>query len=151
MGFFLLETLKTTLKMRNLTEDGQNQGIFFQIFQFLKKGRGDLPLLPLLVTRLSDHYARNIYMKVSLRKAVPWILLTSKVLYWKISKFFRKYRSSHPEVFCKKGFLRSFTKIAGKYLCQSLYFLITLQPWGLQLYSERDSGTGVFLWILLNF
>ena len=81
MGFFLLETLKTTLKMRNLTEDGQNQGIFFQIFQFLKKGRGDLPLLPLLVTRLSDHYARNIYMKVSLRKAVPWILLTSKVLY----------------------------------------------------------------------
>ena len=46
MGFFLLETLKTTLKMRNLTEDGQNQGIFFQIFQFLKKGRGDLPLLP---------------------------------------------------------------------------------------------------------
>ena len=29
MGFFLLETLKTSFKMRNLTQDGHNQGIFF--------------------------------------------------------------------------------------------------------------------------
>ena len=27
--FFLLETLKTTFKMRNLTQDGHNQVIFF--------------------------------------------------------------------------------------------------------------------------
>ena len=57
MFFFLLETLKTTFKMRNLTQDGHNQGIFSQnlgtFFQFLKKGRGDLPPSPLLVTRLS--------------------------------------------------------------------------------------------------
>ena len=50
MFFFLLETLKTTFKMRNLTQDGHNQGIFSQnlgtFFQFLKKGRGDLPPLP---------------------------------------------------------------------------------------------------------
>ena len=43
--YFLLETLKTTFKMRNLTQDGHNQGIFFQtlstFFQLLKKGRGD--------------------------------------------------------------------------------------------------------------
>ena len=47
MGFFLLETFKTTLKMRNLTQDRHNQGIFPQnqgtFFQFLKKGRADLP------------------------------------------------------------------------------------------------------------
>ena len=31
-------------------------------------------------------------------------------------------RSSRPEVFCKKGVLRNFTKFAGKHLCQSLFF-----------------------------
>ena len=31
-------------------------------------------------------------------------------------------RSSHPEVFCKKGVLRNFAKFTGKYLCQSLFF-----------------------------
>ena len=31
-------------------------------------------------------------------------------------------RSSHPEVFCKKGVLRNFAKFTGKHLCQSLFF-----------------------------
>ena len=31
-------------------------------------------------------------------------------------------RSSRPEVFCKKGVLRNFTKFIGKHLCQSLLF-----------------------------
>ena len=31
------------------------------------------------------------------------------------------YRSSHPEVFCKKGVLRNFAKFTGKHLCQSLF------------------------------
>ena len=31
-------------------------------------------------------------------------------------------RSSRPDVFCKKGVLRNFTKFTGKHLCQSLYF-----------------------------
>ena len=31
--------------------------------------------------RVSDHYARNIYLKKYLKVAVPWILLTSKRLY----------------------------------------------------------------------
>ena len=30
--------------------------------------------------RVSDHYARNIYLKVYLKIAVPWIILTSKIL-----------------------------------------------------------------------
>ena len=29
-------------------------------------------------------------------------------------------RSSRPEVFCKKGVLRNFTKFTGKHLCQNL-------------------------------
>ena len=33
------------------------------------------------------------------------------------------YRSSCPDVFCKKGVLRNFRKFTGKHLlCQSLYF-----------------------------
>ena len=30
-------------------------------------------------------------------------------------------RNSRPEVFCKKGVLRNFTKFKGKHLCQSLF------------------------------
>ena len=33
-----------------------------------------------------------------------------------------KYRSSRPEVLCKKDVLRSFIKFTGKHLCQSLSF-----------------------------
>ena len=32
------------------------------------------------------------------------------------------YRSSRPEVFCKKGILADFAKFTGKHLCQSLFF-----------------------------
>ena len=31
-------------------------------------------------------------------------------------------RSSRPEVFCRKGVLRNFTKFTGKHLCHSLFF-----------------------------
>ena len=41
-----------------------------------------------------------------------------------------KHRSSHPDVFCKKGVLRNFAKFTGKHLCQSLYFnkVASLRP-----------------------
>ena len=39
-----------------------------------------------------------------------------------IKKNMRTHRSSHPEVFCKKGVLRNFTKFTGKHPCQSLFF-----------------------------
>ena len=69
-------------------------------------------------------------MKVFLKVAVPLILLTSKIIYCKISKFVQKYRSSRPEVFCKKGVLGNFTKFAGKHLYQSLFLnkVATLNP-----------------------
>ena len=47
MSFFLLETLKTTFKMRNLTRDGHNLGIFFAkieaLFSIFEKGQGRPP------------------------------------------------------------------------------------------------------------
>ena len=58
-------------------------------------------------------------------------------------------RSSRSEVFCKKGVLNYFTKCTWKHLWQSLFFNKVA---GLSLQSQkRDSGTDVFLWILLNF
>ena len=32
------------------------------------------------------------------------------------------FQKQPPEVFCKKGVLRNFTKFTGKHLCQSLFF-----------------------------
>ena len=40
----------------------------------------------------------------------------------KIYDLVAKYGSSRPEVFCKKGALRNFTKFTGKHLCQGLFF-----------------------------
>ena len=34
----------------------------------------------------------------------------------------RSYRSSYPEVFCKKGVLENVAKFTGKHLCQILFF-----------------------------
>ena len=52
------------------------------------------------------------------------------------------YRSSRPEVFCKKGVLRNFAKYSGKHLRQSLFDKVTgLRPATLL---KRDPGTGVF-------
>ena len=40
------------------------------------------------------------------------------------------HRGSRPEMFCKKGVLRNFTKFTGKHMCQSLFFkkLAGLKP-----------------------
>ena len=38
------------------------------------------------------------------------------------------YRSSRPEVFCKKGVLRNFTTFTGKRLCQRLFFNKVVGP-----------------------
>ena len=50
----------------------------------------------------------------------------------------------------RNGVLRNFAKFIGKHLCQSLFFK-KVGGCSLQLYYKRDSGTGVFLWILQNF
>ena len=39
-----------------------------------------------------------------------------------MNSFIYAFRSSRPELFCKKGVLKDFTKFTGKHLCQSLFF-----------------------------
>ena len=46
-----------------------------------------------------------------------WIQIT--LLRFQVS---HQYRSSRPEVLCRKGVLRNFAKLTGKHLCQGLFF-----------------------------
>ena len=53
---------------------------------------------------------------------------SDKIIYIYLRKVQANFRSSRPEVFCKKGVLRNFAKFTGKHLCWS-FFLIKLQVW----------------------
>ena len=55
-----------------------------------KNGRTEMFLAEVIGNSISDHYARNIYIKVFLIAAL-WILVRSNILYYKISKFAQKY------------------------------------------------------------
>ena len=54
-------------------------------------------------------------------------------------KWLCTYRSSRPEVFCKNGVLRNFTKVTGKHLCQSLFFNKVAGRWLLLYIKERTN------------
>ena len=56
-----------------------------------------------------------------------------------------KHRSSLPEVFCKRGVLKNFTKLTGKHLCRSLFLnkVAGLRP--ANSLKKRYFNTGVFL------
>ena len=50
-----------------------------------------------------------------------------KVILWKIVRLnsnWKRNRSSRPEMFCKKGVLKIFSKFTGKHPCHSLFFNI---------------------------
>ena len=60
------------------------------------------------------------------------------------------FKSSHPELFCKKGVFKNFTKFTGKHLCQSLFLnkVAGLRPATLL---KKRLWYSVFLWIFWNF
>ena len=62
----------------------------------------------------------------------------------------KNYRSSRPEVFCKKCFLKTFSKFTENTFAR-VSLLITLQASALQLELKRDSDVGLFFSILGNF
>ena len=59
------------------------------------------------------------------------------------------FRSSRPEMFCKKAVLRDFPKFTRKHLFQSLFFT-KVAGQGQQLYLKWDPVSWCFLWILWN-
>ena len=58
------------------------------------------------------------------------------------SHYQRKNRSSRSQIFFKISTFKEFAKFTGKHLCQSLRPTTLL---------KKDSGAGIFLWILRNF
>ena len=50
----------------------------------------------------------------------------------------------------QKSILKNLTKFTGKHLCRSLFFN-KVPAWALQLYLKRNTGVGVWSWILWNF
>ena len=71
--------------------------------------------------------------------------------YWTSTcNIYLKFKSSRPEVFCKKGVFRDFAKFTGKHLCQRHFFNKVA---GLRsaIVLKKPPETGVFLWILWNF
>ena len=63
-------------------------------------------------------------------------------LYRPSGPFLKVLKRPYSSVFCKRVDLENLVKFTWKLLCQSL---------SLQLLLKRDSGTGVFHWILRNF
>ena len=57
-----------------------------------------------------------------MRKGIGSVSIYVQVIVYLSLYDLHKCRSSRPEVFCKKGVLRNFTKFTGKHLCQSLFF-----------------------------
>ena len=116
----------------------------------------------LQLTRNSLHKKRNWFLDIKyiyfhcnfflqLQKYQSEVQSISIIRNW-FQVFLPPLRYSRPKVFCKKGFHKNFAKFTGKYQCQSL-ILKKLQAEACNFIKKetRDSGTGVFLWILWNF
>ena len=53
-----------------------------------------------------------------------FVNFTEKHLWYRLNEsIFLIKRSSHPEMFCKNSIPKNFTKLTGKHLCQSLFFI----------------------------
>ena len=71
-----------------------------------------------------------------------------RIVYKDKKSSFAHLQMQLPEVVYVKRCLKNFAKFSGKHLCQSLFFNKVAGLNCLQVYWKRDSGTGVFLWIL---
>ena len=65
-------------------------------------------------------YVPHFKMQENVYEGIKFLSFFQFISLWSLVLLLN--RSSHPEVFCKKGVLRSFAKFKGKHLCQSLFF-----------------------------
>ena len=73
-----------------------------------------------------------------------WILFS-----WKL--VLKQCKIGRLEVFCKNGVLNYFAKFTGIHVWPSLFLFSCLRTLSPHLYYLKDTGTGVFLWILQKF
>ena len=113
-------------------------------FSYLFNGTNQTKTL--FTSLLNKFFISNGRSIVGHLRGHPLFLWTNNIFQIHTSTIFYKYRSSRPEVFRKKSVLWNFTKFTGKHLCLSVFFnkVAGLRP------AKRDSGTGVFLWVLWN-
>ena len=71
-------------------------------------------------------------------------------LFWYCEQVILHRQKQHQRCYIKKDTRRNFAKFSGKHLCQGL-FLNKIADFRPATLLKRDSGTGVFLWILSNF
>ena len=92
-----------------------------------------------------DPWARmcSIFISIVISNTLSVAASISRIVIKKREGKPYQYRSIRLEMFCKKGVLRNFINLTGKHLCQSLFFN--------KVAGLRDSGRGVFLWVLWNF
>ena len=67
-----------------------------------------------------------------------------------LTGFKHSFKKQLSKVFYKKAILKNFAILIGKHLCWSPFSII-LQAYKPTILLQRDSNTGVFLWILQNF
>ena len=84
-----------------------------------------------------QHFISIIFSFVSQGWSCSYDSLSHVVNYYDIP------RSSHLQMFLKKGVLKNFAILTGKHLRQSLFFLLNCNPKGLQLY-QKETPTQVF-------
>ena len=76
---------------------------------------------------LSNRVFRKVLsILVSESKQISMLQLISS--FNEVNFFLIEFRSSRPEMFCRKGVLKNFAKFTGNHLCQSLFFNKDLRP-----------------------
>ena len=102
---------------------------------------------------LNSFLSLMVFIIRILRKFNDLLSSSCSIVYWIAGSCLSticKNRSNHRTGSMKKGVLKNFIKLTRKHLCQSLLFnkVTDLRPTTLL---KKDSGTGVFMWILQIF
>ena len=122
----------------------------------LRHGCSPVNLLHIFRTPFLKNISGQLLLNVVSRNINSDILKQSSSIYtlyyinFSSDKAKKSFRSSHRRCSVKKGVVRNFAKFTWKKPVPDLFFN-KVAVLGLQLYWKRDSGTGVFLWILRNF
>ena len=80
-------------------------------------------------------------MQLTSIQMLMWIDILRMINKWNVT--ISTYRSSRPEVFCKRGVLGNFTKFTGKHLCQRLFLNKVA---GQRLFFNKVAGPGLQLY-----